>query len=44
MMMMVVVVVGRPLLPEILGRTNRVGGEFRSIFARSASVVTNLES
>jgi len=32
----------RPLLPEILGQSDRVGGEiadFRSIFVRSASAV-----
>ena len=32
---------GRPLIPEILGQTERVGAksDFRSIFARSASAV-----
>ena len=31
--------VGRPLLPEILGQTDPVGAYFQSIFARSASAV-----
>ena len=37
---------GRPLLSEILGQTDRVGAKspiFQSIFARSASAVTSNE-
>jgi len=38
---------GRPLLPEILGKIDRVGGEiadFEPIFARSASALIELFS
>ena len=39
-----IIVGGHPLLPEMLGQTNRVGAkspDFRSVFARSASAVTS---